>query len=101
IDPHEARVRATRRAPPRRYALPAVGGAIDRGARQVDDVGILRIRVDLAAGARQSLRAERPRLASIIRSIESTTRGTAASTAASDRVRPLSMRSRRDGERRE
>ena len=70
IDPEEARVRAARRAPERRDVLARVGRAIDRRAHEVHDVGMLRIGVDLPAGARELPRAERPRVAAVIGAIE-------------------------------
>ncbi len=80
IDPEEARVCPTRRAPIRRHVLSGVGRSIHRRAHQIHDVRTLRIRVDLSSRARELPRSQRPRLAAVVGSIEASSAARPAPT---------------------
>jgi hypothetical protein len=66
IDPQEARVGATRRPPERNDVSSAVRRFVHRRSHQVHDVRVLRVRVDLSAGARQLPGPEGPRVSAIL-----------------------------------
>ena len=95
IDPQESRIGAARRAPERRDVPPRVHRAVNGGAHQVHLIGILRIRVDLAARARQLAGAKRPALSSVVRAIQGAA-ARAAAAGARQRIQPATMRTRCD-----
>src|SRR5581483_4450494 len=98
IDPEESGIGAARRAPERRDVTARVDRAVDGGAHQVHLIRILRIGVNLSAGAGQLPRPERPALASIVRAVERAS-ACAATAGSGDRVQPSAMRAGRNRER--
>ena len=82
IDPKKTGVGAARRAPERGDMPSCVDRSVHRGAHEVHKIGIVRIRVDLAAGARQLARAKHPGLSAIVGAIQAAAAGAATTRAA-------------------